>query len=43
MYNRSNELQHIQIWIKDFNIINFQIEKLQQTSVSRSHLPSTIQ
>jgi hypothetical protein len=30
MYNRSNELQHIQIWIKDFNIINFQIEKLHQ-------------
>ena len=43
MYNRYNELQHIQIWIKDFNINNFQIEKLHQTLVSVSHLPGTVQ
>jgi hypothetical protein len=43
MYNRYNELQHIQIWIKDFNIINWKIEKLHQTSVSVSHLPGTVQ
>ena len=41
MYNKSSELQHIQIWIKDFNIVNFQIEKLQQTSMSGSHLLGT--
>ena len=31
MYNRYKELQHIQIWIKDFNISSFQIEKLHYT------------
>ena len=39
IYNRYNELQ---IWIKDFNISNFQIEKLHQTSVSIFHLSGTV-
>jgi hypothetical protein len=43
MYNIFNELQHIQFWIKDFKIITFQIEKLEQTLVSISHLPGTVQ
>jgi hypothetical protein len=43
IYNASCELQHIQIWTKNFNIIKFFKEKSHQTSMFVSHLPGTVQ